>query len=326
MSQRSSHRPRRPHRVALVVGPGSNPLEMAIGMEMFGITRPELDVDWYDFVACSAGDDLEVREGLFTMRCPGTLDDVATADTVIAPNRPDPEAGFGAATLEALRAARDRGARMVSFCTGAFTLAEAGVLDGHTVTTHWKWADRFRRRFPAVDLRPNVLFIDDGQVLTAAGSAAAMDLCLHIVRKDYGAAVASTVSRRLVFPAHRDGGQQQFIERPVPRLDEATLAGVLDWAGRHLDRPLTVAELATRAAMSPSTFHRRFLAETGTTPLRWLHHERIDHARSLLETTALDVAEIARAAGFGTAANLRQHFRRHTGLAPTAYRVAHATA
>lgn len=323
MSQGSSQRRR--HRVALVVGPGSNPFEMAIGVELFGITRPELDVEWYDFVACSAGDDFEVREGLFTMRCPGTLDDVATADTVIAPNRPDPERGFGAATLEALRsAAHDNGARMVSFCTGAFTLAEAGVLDGHTVTTHWKWADRFRRRFPAVDLRPNVLFVDDGQVLTAAGSAAAIDLGLHIIRSDHGAAVASTVSRRLVFPAHREGGQQQFIERPVPRPDEATLAGVLTWATSHLDRPLTVAELAGRAAMSPSTFHRRFLAETGTTPLRWLHHERIDHARSLLETTGLDVAEVARATGFGTAANLRQHFRRHTGLAPTAYRAAHA--
>lgn len=312
------------HRVALLVGPGANPLEMAVGMELFGISRPELDVGWYDFVVCSAAGELDVREGLFTMRCPGTLDDVAAADTVIAPNRPDPERGFGADVHEALRAAQRRGARLVSFCTGAFTLAEAGLLDGHTVTTHWRWADRFRRRYPAVDLRPNVLFVDDGQVLTAAGSAAAMDLGLHIIRSDHGAAVASAVSRRLVFPAHREGGQQQFIERPVPRPGEATLAGAMEWATAHLDRPLTVAELAGRAAMSPSTFHRRFLAETGTTPLRWLHHERIDHARALLETTALDVAEIARAAGFGTAANLRQHFRRQTGLAPTAYRAAHA--
>ncbi|WP_116947724.1 GlxA family transcriptional regulator [Jiangella endophytica] len=318
MSQGSSH------RVALLVGPGANPLEMAIGMELFGIARPELDVDWYDFVVCSAGDELEVRESLFTMRCPGTLDDVAAADTVIAPNRPDPEHGFGDQVLDALRAAASRGARMVSFCTGAFTLAEAGVLDGHTVTTHWRWADRFSRRYPAVDLRPNVLFVDDGQVLTAAGSAAAMDLGLHIIRSDHGAAVASAVSRRLVFPTHRDGGQQQFIERPVPRPGAATLAGAMAWASAHLDHSLTVAELAGRAAMSPSTFHRRFLAETGTTPLRWLHHERIDLARSLLETTALDVAEIAGATGFGTAANLRQHFRRHTGLAPMAYRAARA--
>ncbi|SEF15400.1 helix-turn-helix domain-containing protein [Jiangella alba] len=318
MSQGSSH------RVAQIVAPGSNPFEMAIGMELFGITRTELDVDWYDFVACSAGDGLTVREGLFTMHCPGTLDDVATADTVIAPNRPDPEAGYGDDVLEALRAAAARGARMVSFCTGAFALADAGLLDGHTVTTHWRWADQFRRRYPDIDLRPNVLFVDDGQVLTAAGSAAAIDLGLHIIRADFGASVATTVSRRLVFPAHREGGQQQFIERPVPRPGEATLAGAMEWATAHLDRPLTVAELAGRAAMSPSTFHRRFLAQTGTTPLRWLHHERIDHARALLETTALDVAEIARAAGFGTAANLRQHFRRHTGLAPTAYRAAHA--
>ncbi|WP_199700944.1 DJ-1/PfpI family protein [Jiangella rhizosphaerae] len=169
--------------MALVAGPGSNPLEMAIAMELFGIARPELDVDWYDLVVCSAGDELEVREGLFTMRCPGTLDDIAAADTVIAPNRPDPEAGFGADTLDALRAAAARGARMVSFCTGAFTLAEAGVLDGHTVTTHWRWADRFRRRYPAVDLRPNVLFVDDGQVLTAASSSSSSARCRGRTRR-----------------------------------------------------------------------------------------------------------------------------------------------
>ncbi|TDE10098.1 GlxA family transcriptional regulator [Jiangella asiatica] len=324
MSQRSSQ-PRRGerHRVALVVGPGSNPFEMGIAMELFGMPRPELDVQWYDFVVCAADGAVPVRDQLFTLTCPGSLADVAAADTVIAPNRPDPECGFGAEVLNALRAAAARGARLVSFCTGTFTLAEAGLLDGHTVTTHWRWTDEFRRRYPGVHLRPDVLFVDDGRVLTAAGSAAAMDLSLHLIQADHGAAVANAVSRRLVFPTHRPGGQQQYIERPVPSRPGIALAEVMEWALAHLDQPLTVAALAGRAAMSPSTLHRRFQAEVGTTPLRWLHHERIDHARSLLETTGLDVSEVARLTGFGTASNLRQHFRRRIGVAPTAYRDAH---
>lgn len=310
--------------MALLVGDGANPFEMGIAMELFGMPRPELEVQWYDFVACAASPRVRIRDGLFTLSCPGTLSDVEHADTVIAPNRPDPLASFDPDVLDALRAAAARGARMVSFCTGTFTLAAAGVLHGHTVTTHWRWTEQFRRLYPNVDLRPDVLFVDDGDVLTAAGSAAAMDLSLHIIRSDHGAAVANAVSRRLVFPMNRDGGQQQFIERPAPTARGTSMADVMQWASAHLHEPLTVSSLAARAAMSPSTFHRRFLAEVGVTPLRWLHGERIDHARTLLETTDLDVEEIARACGFGTATSLRTHFHRQTGLAPTAYRRSHA--
>jgi AraC family transcriptional regulator, transcriptional activator FtrA len=320
MAQESSHR----HRVALIVGEGSNPFEMTVAIELFGISRPELGGRLYDFTACAPTRSVRMREGLFTMSVPGTMADVAAADTVIVPNRPDPEVPAHHQVLDAVRAAHRRGARLVSFCTGAFTLAAAGVLDGHTVTTHWKWSRQFREMYPDVSLRPDVLFVDDGRVLSAAGSAAALDLCLYIVRADHGAAVASVVSRRLVFALHRDGGQQQFIERPVPPAREPGLSGVTAWASANLHRPITVAELAARAAMSPSTFHRRFLAGTGDTPLRWLHRQRVDRARELLETTDLDVDAIARRAGLGTAANLREHFRRQTGLSPSAYRNRHS--
>ncbi len=317
MAQESSH------RVALLVADGSNPFELNVAVEIFGITRPELDIEWYDFIACGTRRHVRMREGLYTMACPGTLADAATADTVIAPNRPDTDAPLDRRMLEVLRDAKRRGARIISFCTGAFALAEAGVLDGHTVTTHWRWSAEFRARFPEVDLRPDVLFVDDGQVLSAAGSAAALDLCLHVVRTDHGAAVANTVSRRLVFAMHRDGGQQQFIEHPVPESSEPALDDVLHWAAQHLDRPISVHQLAGRAVMSPSTFHRRFQAATGDTPLRWLNRQRVDRARQLLETTELDITTIARRCGLGTTANLRQQFGRHTGLSPSAYRDRH---
>jgi len=321
MAQGSSHLRR--HRVALLVADGSNPFEMSVAVELFGTTRPELGVEWYDFVACGTRRNVRMREGLFTMTCPGTLADAATADTVIAPNRPDTDSPLDPRMLEVLRSAKQRGARIISFCTGAFALAEAGVLDGHTVTTHWRWSAEFRDRFPDVVLRPDVLFVDDGQVLSAAGSAAALDLCLHVIRTDYGAAVANAVSRRLVFAMHRDGGQQQFIEHPVPESREPALNGVLQWASQHLDRPISVTQLAGKAVMSPSTFHRRFQAATGDTPLRWLNRQRVDRARQLLETTDLDVAAIARRSGLGTTANLRQQFGRQTGLSPSAYRDRH---
>ncbi|MFE1349061.1 helix-turn-helix domain-containing protein, partial [Streptomyces sp. NPDC058757] len=224
------------------------------------------------------------------------------------------------AVLDAIRRAHARGARLVGFCSGAFTLAEAGVLDGRRATAHWQWADAFRARFPAVRLEEDVLFVDDGDILTAAGSAAALDLGLHVVRRDHGAEVASAVSRRLVFAAHRDGGQRQFIERPVPEVPEESLAPVLAWAQERLDRPLTVADLAARAAVSPATLHRRFRAELGTTPLAWLTGERVTLARRLLERGEARLDVVARASGLGTAAHLRTLVRRETGLSPSAYR------
>ncbi|MCO6003370.1 helix-turn-helix domain-containing protein [Actinoallomurus purpureus] len=199
-------------------------------------------------------------------------------------------------------------------------MVAAGALDGRRATTHWQWADLFTARHPDVRLIPDVLFVDDGDVLTAAGSAAALDLGLYLVRRDNGAEIANAVSRRLVFAAHRDGGQRQFIEQPVPHVPDASLAPVLAWARENLDRPLTVADLATRAAVSPATLHRRFQRELGTTPLAWLTAERVALACRLIERGEPRLEAVARATGLGTGANLRIQLRRHTGLSPSAYR------
>ncbi|WP_229797893.1 GlxA family transcriptional regulator [Planomonospora parontospora] len=209
---------------------------------------------------------------------------------------------------------------MVGFCSGAFTLAEAGVLDGRRATAHWQWAHSFQARFPSVRLETDVLFVDDGDVLTAAGSAAALDLGLYIVRRDHGAEIASSVSRRLVFAAHRDGGQRQFVERPVPDPPDESLGPVLAWAQERLDAPLTVADLAAHAAISPATLHRRFRAQLGTTPLAWLTGERLALACRLIERGEPRFEMVARRSGLGTAANLRALMRREIGLTPLEYR------
>jgi AraC family transcriptional activator FtrA len=308
------------HRVAVLVDDGSNPFELGVATELFGLRRPELSQTWYDFTLCAARPAVRMHLGMFTMTGVADLDAAAGADTVIVPNRPDPEVPADPAVLAAIRRAADRGARLVSFCTGAFTLAQAGVLDGRRATTHWRWADEFAHRFPAVRLEPDVLFVDDGNVLTAAGSAAALDLGLHLVHRDHGAEIANAVSRRLVFTGHRDGGQRQFVERPVPPVPDTSLAPVLEWARSRLDRPLTVPDLATRAATSPATLHRRFRTELGTTPLAWLTTERVTLACRLIERGEQRLDRVAEASGLGTAANLRMQLRRHTGLSPSAYR------
>lgn len=311
------------HRVVVIVDANSNPFELGCASEVFGLRRPELGEGrelLYDFGLCSPEPETVMRDGFFTLSGVRGLEAADTADTVIVPNRPDVAVPRRPAVLDAIRRAHARGARLVGFCSGAFTLAEAGVLDGRRATAHWQWADAFRARFPAVRLEEDVLFVDDGDILTAAGSAAALDLGLHVVRRDHGAEVASAVSRRLVFAAHRDGGQRQFIERPVPEVPEESLAPVLAWAQERLDRPLAVADLAARAAVSPATLHRRFRAELGTTPLAWLTGERVTLARRLLERGEARLDVVARACGLGTAAHLRTLVRRETGLSPSAYR------
>ncbi|MEU1308152.1 helix-turn-helix domain-containing protein [Streptomyces cinnamoneus] len=324
MSRDSSQHPPgdRPHRVAVLVDQGSNPFELGVATELFGLRRPEIDRPWYDFALCAVRPDVRMHAGFFTLSGVAGPEAADAADTLIVPNRPDPLEPPDPAVLAAVRRAAGRGARLVSFCTGAFTLAAAGVLDGRRATTHWRWAGEFAARHPAVRLAPDVLFVDDGDVLTAAGSAAALDLGLHLIGRDHGAEVANTVSRRLVFAAHRDGGQQQFVERPVPAVPDASLAPVLAWAQQRLDRPLAVADLAARAAVSPATLHRRFRAELGTTPLAWLTAERVALARRLLERPdgGMGLEAVARASGLGTASSLRVQLRRRTGLAPVEYR------
>src|SRR4051812_29553950 len=248
------------------------------------------------------------------------LEALARADTVVVPgydtiDRPPPRAA-----LDALRAAHARGARIVSICTGAFALGDAGLLDGRRATTHWRYAGYLAERFPAVEVDPDVLYVDTGDVLTSAGVAAGIDLCLHIVRCDHGAEVAAKVARRIVVAPHRDGGQAQFLERPLPTAGEAGLQATRDWALGHLDPPLDVAALAGHAGVSERTFARRFRAETGTTPLQWLLGRRVHEAQRLLEGTDAPVEEVAARCGFGTATSLRKHFARATATTPTGYR------
>lgn len=307
------------HRVVAIVDRGSNPFEVTVATEFFGVARPEIG-EWYDYTLCAPGGRAVMRDGLFTVADVRDLDAVAHADTVIVPNRPDVDEPPNEAVLDAIRGAHAGGARLVSFCTGAFTLAAAGVLDGRTACTHWMWADAFRRRFPAVRLRPDVLFVEDDGIFTAAGSAAAIDLCLYLVGVDHGRDAANTVSRRLVYAGNRDGGQQQFVNRPVPRVGDESLAPLLQWAESRIAEPLGVSALAARAGVSQATLHRRFRAELGATPLQWMTSQRVDLAKRLIETTSLSFEAIAARSGLGTATNLRILLRRELGVTPSTYR------
>lgn len=308
------------HRVVVLADEGSNPFELGCATEVFGLRRPELGRDLYDYRICAPTGRTRMRDGFFTLTGVAPLSAADDADTLIVPNRPDVDVPRRPAVLAAIRRAHDRGARLVGFCSGAFTLAEAGVLDGRRATAHWQWAAAFRAKFPRVRLEDDVLFVDEGTILTAAGSTAALDLGLHIVRKDHGADIANAVSRRLVFAAHRDGGQRQFIERPIPPVPDDSLAPLLDWAAARLDRPLSVADLAERAAVSVATLHRRFRAELGTTPLAWLTGERVALACRLLERGEPRLDVVAHRTGLGTTANLRALIHRHTGVSPSDYR------
>ena len=322
MAQGSSHRVHAAdvHRVVVIVDENSNPFELGCATEVFGLRRPEIGRDLYDFRLCSPEPRTLMRDGFFTLTGVADLTAADAADTLIVPNRPDVEVPRRPAVLDAVRRAHARGARLIGFCSGAFTLAEAGVLDGRRATAHWQWADSFRARFPSVHLESDVLFVDDGDILTAAGSAAALDLGLHVVRRDYGAEIANSVSRRLVFAAHRDGGQRQFVERPIPDLPDESLAPVLAWAQERLDSPLTVSDLAARASVSAATLHRRFRAQLGTTPLAWLTTQRLALACRLIERGEHRFEVVARHSGLGTAANLRMLMRRETGITPSAYK------
>ncbi|MFJ8466524.1 helix-turn-helix domain-containing protein [Streptomyces swartbergensis] len=319
MPQGSSHRP---HQVAVIVDEGTNPFEVGVATELFGLPRPELGLPGplYEVTLCTPAPEIRMNHGFFTLTGASGLDAVDRADTLVVPGRPDNVVPRAPAVLDAIRRAHARGTRVMSFCTGTFALAEAGLLDGRRAATHWRWADAFRRLHPKVLLEPDVLFVDEGDLLTAAGSAAALDLGLHVWRRDHGAEIANHVSRRLVFATHRDGGQRQFVERPVPQVRDESLAPLLAWAQERLGEPLTVADLAARARVSPATLHRRFRAQLGTTPLAWLTGERVALACRLIERGEERLDVVAARSGLGTAANLRNRLRRVTGLSPSAYR------
>ena len=311
---------RPPHAVAVVVYDGLLPFEFGVACDVFGHDyTAAFGVPWYRMSICGAVPSVSVEPG-FWMQVPCGLEALQAAETVVVPSTEFPDRVPGE-VLEALRQARQRGCRMISLCTGAFVLAAAGILDGRPATTHWSGCAEMARRYPRVRVDPGVLYVDDGEVLTSAGSAASIDLCLHVVQQDYGTEVATRLARDLVVPLQRDGGQAQYIEAPVPALDSTNLfADTLAWLQEHLDQPVTVNDLAGRAAMSPRTFARRFIAAVGTTPYQWLVRERIRLAQRLLETSDLPVEIIAERSGLGSADNFRKHFARALRTSPQAYR------
>jgi transcriptional regulator GlxA family with amidase domain len=316
-------RGREGHLVAAVVGSRAAAFELGVAHEVFGLDRSEYADPWYRFRVIGAfGTTIPVTDGDWSITTPYTLDDLAEADTVILPVWPGRGDPAPDRLLDALRAVHARGGRLVSVCTGAFLLAQAGLLDGRRATTHWMYTIEFTKLYPAVDVDQDVLFVDAGDgIYTSAGTAAGIDLCLHIVRLDHGAEVANKVARRMVVPPQRDGGQAQFVDAPVPDLPtDDPIASTIDWAIGHLDEPLSVDTLAGRALLSPRSFARRFRAATGTTPMQWLLRQRVLLAQRLLETSDLSVDRVAERCGFGTATALRVHFRRLVGTTPMAYR------
>jgi transcriptional regulator GlxA family with amidase domain len=310
-----------PHQVAVLALDGVVTLDLGVPPQVFGAARyPDLKRLYEVRVCTPDGGPVRAAAGFSIVPDHG-LDLLDRADTVIVPgiHVQSPDLAGTPAVHEALRAAAGR-ARVMSICTGAFVLASAGLLDGRPATTHWAHAQRFRELYPEVRLDPDVLFVDDGDVLTSAGVAAGIDLCLHVVRRDHGSSVANRAARRCVVPPWRDGGQSQFIERPVPSPGDTTTAATRAWAVAHLDEALELSTMARHAQMSVRTFTRRFRDETGMSPGRWLLRQRVEHARRLLETTDLAIDRVARRAGFGTAASLRQHLHSTVGVSPAAYR------
>lgn len=294
--------------------------EFACTAEVFGLPRPEFGAGWYRFETCSPGGRRIRGQYGSSMAVNGGLERLAQAGTIMVPGWQGIDVPVPAAIVEALRRAHARGARLLSICSGSFVLAATGLLDGKRATTHWRYADALRARYPKLHVDPGVLYVDEGQVLTSAGSAAGLDLCLHLVRRDFGAAVANQVARRLVIPPHRDGGQAQFLDSPVDRRERGPLSLVLERVLKRIHQPVSIRQMARWAAMSERTFIRRFRATTGMTPGDWVVHHRVARARELLERSSMGIEQVAANAGLGTATTLRHHFRRRIGLSPAEYR------
>ncbi|SKC67431.1 Transcriptional regulator GlxA family, contains an amidase domain and an AraC-type DNA-binding HTH domain [Krasilnikoviella flava] len=321
---------RPPHRVAVLVRDGVMPLELGAVHQLFGTARGPGGERLYEVRTCAAVPGRVRSDADFALDVPHGPEALAVADTVVVPashelddtGAPDDEGtpAPGQVSLAELLATVRPDARIASICTGAFALARAGLLDGRRATTHWMSAERFRRAFPTVLLDPDVLYTEDGRVFTSAGEAAGIDLCLHLIRSDHGAAVANDVARRTVVPPFRDGGQAQYVDVPVPEPAGEHTGPARSWALEHLDEPLSLDDLARHAAMSTRTFTRRFRREVGVSPGAWLLQQRLLRARDLLERTDLPVDAVARRAGFGTGASLRQHFARALGVSPNGYR------
>jgi AraC family transcriptional regulator, transcriptional activator FtrA len=307
--------------VAIVVCDGVTVFELGVACDVFGDEWAAIvGAPWYRSFVCGiapgpvatdSGFQILPEHGPERIRSAGTVIVLPTVSVTQAPEE----------LLGLLREAHARGSRIVSLCTGAFAVAAAGLLDGRRATTHWTECQELARRYPLVTVDPGVLFVDEGDILTSAGSAAGIDLCLHVVRRDYGTEIATQLARQLVVPPQRDGGQAQYIEAPMPELDSSSLfADTVCWLQEHLNEPVTVEDLAARSAMSPRTFARRFLASTGSTPYQWLLRQRVQLAQRLLEMSDLPIDAVAEQSGFSTAANLRKHFSKAVHTSPQAYR------
>lgn len=318
-----------PHRVVVLALDGVLPFELGIPQRIFGIAQAlgphGRGENLYEVVTCSVRPPGPVEtDADFSVMVRNGPEALATADTLVVPASyelgPVYDEGRLTGELAAALARLRPGTRLVAICTGGYVLAAAGYLEGRPATTHWASADHFQRLFPRVRVDPDVLFVDDGDVLTSAGVAAGVDLCLHLVRRDHGTAVANDVARRTVVPPHRDGGQRQFIQRPVPEPLIAGTTAARAWALGRLDRPIQLRDMAELESMSVRTFTRRFREEVGISPGQWIIQQRVEHARRLLESSGLTVDQVARQSGFGTAASLRQHFQAALGVPPTVYR------
>ncbi|WP_282702597.1 helix-turn-helix domain-containing protein [Streptomyces sp. CC219B] len=315
----------RPHRVVVLALDGLLPFELGIPHRIFGRPKDARGRHLYEVVTCSVRPPGPVlTDADFAVMVENGPEALATADTVIVPASyelgPVYEQGLLTDELAAALALVRPGTRLASICTGVYVLAAAGYLDGRPATTHWADAERLQRLFPRVRVDADVLFVDDGDVLTSAGVAAGVDLCLHMVRRDHGTAVANEVARRTVVPPHRDGGQAQYIQRPVPDPQQATTTGARAWALGRLHEPIQLRDMAAQEAMSVRTFTRRFREEVGVSPGQWLTQQRVERARHLLESTDLSVDQVAQNAGFGTAQSMRQHLQAALGVTPTSYR------
>jgi AraC family transcriptional activator FtrA len=294
--------------------------EFGCTVELFALERPELEVNWYDFAVCAIEPGPIRAAGGITIAAPFDLTLLERADTIVIPGWRDAAEAPPEALLALLRGAHARGARLCSICSGVFVLAAAGLLDGQRATTHWRYADQLARRYPAITVLPDDLYVDSGQLITSAGSAAGLDMLLHLVRRDFGAHVGNLVAQRLVVAPHREGGQAQYLPRPMAHDDKGRLSKLMDWVRSHPAEQHTVASMAARAAMSGRTLQRQFQDATGCAPVEWLTRERIAIVKELLETSELPLPRMAELAGFGSEESLRRHFRRLTSTTPGAYR------
>ncbi len=294
--------------------------ELGCVIEIFGLARPEINVPWYDFAVCAVERGPIRAAGGLTLKAPYEPKWLESADTIIIPGWRDLDTPPSPVLLKRLRAAHQRGARICSICSGIFLLAATGLLDGKVATTHWKYVEQFSKQYPQVQIQTNALYVDAGQVITSAGSAAGLDMMLHLIRSDHGTKIANLVARRLVISPHRSGGQAQFIPSPVQQDEAGRLSRLMDWVRSHPTEPHTLSSMAAQALMSTRTLQRKFQEATGMTPIEWVVQERINIAREMLELTQNQMSKVAEDAGFGSEESFRKHFRRVVGTSPSVYR------